>query len=166
MHGPPSHHSCVCRNRALLVLSCSRAPLGVTGSIVEDCLSVKGPATRSFAHIGFADAKHTSFQTYLSWEVLSQSPHPELHQALTSLWRCNAARLPGQRDCGLGLQSAGPVRRQAGGPPQAAAVHGGAQCGCASVSSASSRGRGGHPCACARAGSLALRANVQSLFRE
>ena len=28
-----------------------------------------GPSTHSFANIGFADLKQTSFQTFLSWEV-------------------------------------------------------------------------------------------------
>ena len=58
-----------CRNRALLVLACSKPPMGVDGSAVEACLKVQGPATHSFAHLGFADAKKTSYQTFLSWEV-------------------------------------------------------------------------------------------------
>ena len=57
------------RNRALLVVFCSTPAQTFNGLTVEQCLNVAGPSTHSFANIGFADKKQTSFQTFLSWEV-------------------------------------------------------------------------------------------------
>ena len=66
------------RNRALLVISCSRPAQGFSAGTLEGCMKVQGPATHSFANLGFADARKTSFQTFLSWEVCRRACRPPL----------------------------------------------------------------------------------------
>ena len=51
------------------MVSCSKPAQAFSGLTVDQCLNVTGPASHSFANLGFADAKQTSFQTFLSWEV-------------------------------------------------------------------------------------------------
>ena len=59
----------VCRDTALLVLSCNEAVTGLCAPAVSTCITIAGPSNATVQYVNQVDGTSSFYNTFISWDV-------------------------------------------------------------------------------------------------
>ena len=59
----------MCRDTALLVVSCNEAVTGLCAPAVNTCITVAGPSNATVQYVNQVDGTSSFYNTFISWDV-------------------------------------------------------------------------------------------------
>ena len=59
----------VCRDTALLVVSCNEAVTGLCAPAVNTCITITGPSNATVQYVNQVDGTSSFYNTFISWDV-------------------------------------------------------------------------------------------------
>ena len=59
----------MCRDTALLVVSCNEAVTGLCAPAVSTCITIAGPSNATVQYVNQVDGTSSFYNTFISWDV-------------------------------------------------------------------------------------------------